>query len=166
MALAATWNRALIEGYERAGTQPLYAFGHGLSYTTFKYGALGINPSSESASGGREAAPKFEVSFDVTNTGARDGVEVAQIYVGERRPSVPRPAKELKGFAKISLRPGETGRVTIVLDGRAFSYYDVTAKRWRAQPGEFEVSVGRSSAQIELRGRLLLPAKGMAAAGR
>jgi beta-glucosidase len=153
-------------GYERAGTRPLYAFGYGLSYTSFKYGYLGINEVSERAWGGGEAGPKFEVSFDVTNTGARAGADVAQIYVGEREPSVPRPARELKGFAKISLRPGETRRVTLMLDGRAFSYYDVAAKRWRARPGEFEVSVGRSSAQIELRGKLLLPAKGIAAAAR
>jgi beta-glucosidase len=154
-------------GYERAGTRPLYAFGHGLSYTSFKYGHLSINPVGESARGGSDEGPKFEVSFDVTNTGARAGADVAQIYIGEREPSVPRPARELKGFAKISLRAGETRRVTIVFDGRAFSYYDVAARRWRARPGEFDVSVGRSSAQIELRGKLLLPAKGIAAtAGR
>ena len=106
---------------------------------------------------------KFAVSFDVTNTGARAGADVAQVYVGELRPKVPRPAKELKGFAKISLRPGETKRATVILDERAFSYYDVASKRWRAEPGEFEVSVGRSSAQIELRGKLLLPAAGAGA---
>jgi beta-glucosidase len=150
-------------GYERAGTRPLFPFGHGLSYTTFKYANLGIEIVSESAGGDRAAGPKYEVSFDVTNTGERAGAEVAQIYVGERRARVPRPAKELKGFAKISLRPGETKRVRVMLDGRAFSYYDVADKRWRAEPGEFDVSVGRSSAQLELRGKLVLPATGAAA---
>jgi beta-glucosidase len=151
-------------GYERAGApSPLFPFGHGLSYTTFKYGYLGITPVSERAWGDRTTGPKFEVSFDVKNTGARAGADVAQIYVGERNARVPRPAKELKGFAKISLRPGETKRVTVVLDGRAFSYYDVANKRWRAEPGEFDVYVGRSSGQIELQGKLLLPARGMAA---
>ncbi|HEX8634212.1 MAG TPA: glycoside hydrolase family 3 C-terminal domain-containing protein [Pyrinomonadaceae bacterium] len=150
-------------GYERAGGRALFPFGHGLSYTTFRYGHLGISPVGERRGGDRAADPKFEVSFDVKNTGARAGAEVAQIYVGETRPKVIRPAKELKGFVKVFLRPGETKRVTAVLDGRAFAYYDVAAKRWRAEPGEFDVSVGRSSAQIELRGKLLLPARGLAA---
>jgi beta-glucosidase len=150
-------------GYERARTQPLFPFGHGLSYTTFKYGYLGISPVSERAWGDRTTGPKFEVSFDVKNTGVRAGADVAQIYVGERNAKVPRPAKELKGFVKIFLRPGETKRVTVTLDGRAFSYYDAASKRWRAEPGEFDVYVGRSSAQIELRDKLVLPARGMAA---
>jgi beta-glucosidase len=102
----------------------------------------------------------------VKNTGARAGADVAQIYVGETQPKVLRPAKELKGFVKVFLRPGETKRVKVVLDGRAFSYYDAAAKRWRAQPGEFDVYVGRSSAQLELRGKLILPAKGAAAADK
>jgi beta-glucosidase len=149
-------------GYERARTQPLFAFGHGLSYTTFKYGYLGIRAVGERAWGDRTTGPKYEVSFDVKNTGARPGADVAQIYVGERNARVPRPSKELKGFLKVLLRPGETKRVTLVLDGRAFSYYDVASKRWRAQPGEFDVYVARSSAQIELRDKLTLPARGMA----
>jgi beta-glucosidase len=145
-------------GYERANTRPLFAFGHGLSYTTFNYSRLVVSPVGERNRDDRAAGPEFEVSFDVTNTGARDGSDVAQIYVGERHPRVPRPSKELKGFAKIFLRPGETKRASVVLDGRAFSYYDVADKRWRAEPGEFDVYVGRSSAQIELRGKLRLPA--------
>ncbi|HYG10427.1 MAG TPA: glycoside hydrolase family 3 C-terminal domain-containing protein, partial [Pyrinomonadaceae bacterium] len=150
-------------GYERAGARPLFPFGHGLSYTTFGYGRLEISPVGERAEGDGAAGAEFEVSFDVRNTGARAGADVAQIYVGETNPAVPRPARELKGFVKVFLRPGETKRVSVLLDGRAFSYYDVANKRWRAQPGEFDVYVGRSSAQVELRGKLLLPAKGMAA---
>ncbi|HEX9918647.1 MAG TPA: glycoside hydrolase family 3 C-terminal domain-containing protein, partial [Pyrinomonadaceae bacterium] len=151
-------------GYERAGTRPLFPFGHGLSYTNFKYGRLSITPTGVSAGGGRAInVPKFEVSFEVTNAGARAGADVAQVYVGERRARVPRPAKELKGFVKVFLRPGETRRVYVMLDERAFSYYDVAGKRWRAEPGEFDVSVGRSSAQIELRGKLVLPAIGATA---
>jgi beta-glucosidase len=151
-------------GYERAGTRPLFPFGHGLSYTTFKYDSLRIISVGEKASGARTGVDaKYEVSFDVKNTGERAGADVAQIYVGETNPKVPRPAKELKGFVKVFLRPGETKRASVVLDGRSFSYYDVAGKRWRAEPGEFDVYVGRSSAQIELRGKLRLPATGMAA---
>ena len=69
---------------------------------------------------------------------------------------MPRPAKELKGLAKTELRPGETKRVTVILDSRAFSYYDAEAKQWRAEPGEFNVLVGRSSGQIDLQGTALI----------
>jgi beta-glucosidase len=72
--------------------------------------------------------------------------------VGEMHPPLARPAKELKGFARVSLRPGETRRVTVPLDARAFSYYDVGAHEWRVDPGEFTISVGRSVEQIELQG--------------
>ena len=76
--------------------------------------------------------------------------------VGPPQASVPRPAKELKGFTKVSLRPGETKKVTITLDSRSLSYYDVSTKQWHADPGAFDVLVGRSSEQIELRGKLTL----------
>jgi beta-glucosidase len=138
-------------GYERSGTKPLFPFGFGLSYTTFSYSNLSIKPRSNSKSG-----PRYEVSFDVKNTGTREGAEVAQVYVGDTQTKVPRPAKELKGFVKVNLQPGETKRVSVLLDGRALSYYDVNAKKWRATPGEFNVFVGRSSEQIELRGKLKL----------
>lgn len=141
-------------GYERNGTKPLFPFGFGLSYTTFKYGNLSIKPLSNSPSG-----PRYEVSFDVTNTGKREGADVAQVYVGDTHAKVPRPAKELKGFAKVNLRPGETKKVSVILDSRALSYYDVNAKQWRAEPGDFNVLVGRSSEQIELRGKLTLAAR-------
>ncbi|HEX8282323.1 MAG TPA: glycoside hydrolase family 3 C-terminal domain-containing protein, partial [Pyrinomonadaceae bacterium] len=139
-------------GYERNKVTPLFPFGHGLSYTTFRYANLSVR---RGAGGGRAAwGPSFEVSFDLTNAGARAGAEVAQVYVGAASPAVPRPAKELKGFAKVSLRPGETRRVAVPLDGRAFAYYDVGAKAWRVDPGEYQVLVGRSSAQVELRGKI------------
>ena len=138
-------------GYERSGTKPLFPFGFGLSYTTFSYSNLSIKPLSNSESG-----PPYEVSFDVKNTGTREGAAVAQVYVGDTQTKVPRPAKELKGFVKVSLRAGETRKASVLLDGRALSYYDVNAKQWRATPGEFNVFVGRSSEQIELRGKLTL----------
>lgn len=136
-------------GYEKNGVKPLFPFGYGLSYTAFKYDNLTIKP----AAGGR-----YEVSFDVQNTGKREGMDVAEVYVGDTHAKVLRPAKELKGFAKVSLRPGEKRRVTVTLDGRSLSYFDPDAKQWRAEPGDFDVLVGRSSAEIELRGKLTLPA--------
>lgn len=142
-------------GYERAGTKPLFPFGFGLSYSSFKYGNLTIKPVASAESSGT-AGPRFEVAFEIKNTGTREGADVAQVYVGDTQTTIPRPAKELKGFAKVSLRPGETKKVSVILDSRALSYYDVSAKQWRADPGAFDVLVGRSSEQIELRGKLTL----------
>ncbi len=144
-------------GYERKGIRPLFPFGHGLSYTTFAYGDLAIKPAAS------RAPPQYKVSFDVKNTGARAGAEVAQVYVGARAARAPRPAKELKGFVKVSLRAGETRRVSVTLAGRAFAYYDAEAKQWRADPGTYDVLVGRSSEQIELRGKVNLPSISAAA---
>jgi beta-glucosidase len=140
-------------GYEKKGVGPLFPFGHGLSYTTFRYGNISIRRAAAAGSG-----PGFEVSFDVTNTGPRAGADVAQVYVGHPGARVPRPPKELKGFAKVSLRPGETKRVSVTLDGRAFAYYDAGGRSWRIEPGEYEVMVGRSSERIELRGKINLSA--------
>jgi len=139
-------------GYEHSGTKPLFPFGFGLSYTSFKYGNLSI----KSLSNGEAAGPRYEVSFEVKNTGTREGADVAQVYVSDKQTKVPRPVKELKGFVKVSLRPGETKKVSIILDQRALSYYDVNTRQWRAEPGVFDVLVGRSSEQIELRGKLTL----------
>jgi beta-glucosidase len=96
------------------------------------------------------------VSFDVTNTGNREAAEVSQLYVSDRHASVPRPIKELKGFAKTQLRPSETKRVEIKLDRRALSYFDDKSRRFRADPGDFEILVARSVQEIVLRGRLSL----------
>ncbi|HVF67010.1 MAG TPA: glycoside hydrolase family 3 C-terminal domain-containing protein [Pyrinomonadaceae bacterium] len=138
-------------GYEKNNTRPLFPFGHGLSYTTFKYSNLTVRPSP--TGDGTSPAPLYEVSFDVTNTGAREGADVAQVYVGDTHSKAARPSKELKGFSKVNLKPGETRRVAVRLDARAFSYYDADAKNWRADPGDFDILVGRSSQQIELRGK-------------
>jgi beta-glucosidase len=91
--------------------------------------------------------------FDITNTGSRAGAEVAEVYVGDRHSSVPRPVKELKGFSKVNLAPGETKPVSVTLDRRAFSYYDVKKHGWTIEPGDFDIYVARSSAQIELTGK-------------
>jgi beta-glucosidase len=139
-------------GFDHNGAKPLFPFGYGLSYTTFAYRNLSvIGPTTATGSSG-----KVQVQFDLTNTGKREGAEVAQVYVGSKGAPVPRPAKELKGFAKINLRPGETRRITVTLDRRAFSYYDAATKQWRADPGQYDVLVGRSAATIELHGTFTL----------
>lgn len=133
-------------GYEHNGTKPLFPFGYGLSYTTFAYRNLSV----------ARAGNNVAVSFDITNSGKREGDEVAQVYVGDTHANVPRPAKELKGFVKTHLRPGETRHVTVKLDRRSFSYYDINLKQWHIDPGEFDILVGQSVEQIELRGKLVL----------
>src|SRR6185295_2156003 len=138
-------------GYEHNHTKPLFPFGFGLSYTTFSYDNLSVKPLLNNGT-----SPRFEVSFDVKNTGTRAGADVAQIYVGAPQAKIERPAKELKGFTKVSLRPGETRKVSVILDRRALSYYDVNRKKWRAEAGDFDILVGRSSEQIVLHGKLTL----------
>ena len=139
-------------GYEHSNKEPLFPFGYGLSYTTFKYSNLTITDKSAGGS------PRYEITFEVKNTGTRAGDDVAQVYVGDSHAKVARPAKELKGFSKVSLKPGESKKVTVILDGRSLSYYDVNGKHWQADPGDFDISVGRSSTQIELRGKITLAA--------
>lgn len=140
-------------GYEHNGKKPLFPFGYGLSYTSFTFSNLTVTQGT--TKGGSNAVWWAEVAFDVANSGKRDGAEVAQVYLAEKNPKVERPAKELKGFAKVSLKAGEKRRVIIKLDERAFSYYDVDSKQWRADAGEFEVLVGNSSASIQLKGQLV-----------
>jgi beta-glucosidase len=136
--------------YDKAGSKPAFPFGYGLSYTTFKYGNLSLSPQSSDLDG------PVNVSFDVTNTGSREGAEVAEVYVGDTHATVPRPVKELKGFSKVLLKPGETRHVQVALDRRAFSYYDVDKKDWMAAPGEFTILVGGSSDNTPLRGAFVL----------
>jgi beta-glucosidase len=131
--------------FDKSATKPLFPFGYGLSYTTFAYKNLSISSPSPDQVG---------VTFDVTNNGARAGADVAEVFVGDRHAPVPRPVKELKGFAKVNLNPGETKSVTVNLDRRAFSYYDVGKHAWMVAPGDFEVYVARSAAEVELTGKV------------
>jgi beta-glucosidase len=137
-------------GYEKTDTKPLFPFGYGLSYTTFAYSDLKIVPAA------KKNDQALTVSFKVKNTGSREGAEVAQVYVGDSHALVPLPLKELKGFAKVSLRPGESKQITVLLDRRAFSYYDVAQHGWNAAPGDFVILVGSSSADIRLQGKYSL----------
>jgi beta-glucosidase len=136
----------LMVGYRywtTTGKHPLYPFGFGLSYTTFKFANL---KAPASASAGSTVA----VSFDVTNTGKVAGAEVAQLYVSDPSSKMERPERELKGFEKVRLAPGETKHVTLNLDARAFSYWSDTAHKWTIDPGKFSILVGNSSENTPL----------------
>jgi beta-glucosidase len=136
----------LMVGYRywtTTGKHPLFPFGFGLSYTTFKFSNLKVPASAAKGSA-------VDVSFDVTNTGSVAGAEVAQLYVSDPSAQADRPERELKGFAKVRLDAGETRPVTISLDARAFSYWDEPAHKWIIDPGKFIVRVGDSSENTPL----------------
>ena len=135
--------------YDKKDVTPLFPFGHGLSYTNFTYSHLKVSSKVK-------AGQKVEVSLAVTNTGKVAGKEVVQLYVSDLKSSLPRPLKELKGFTKVALEPGETETVTFNLDERALSYYDPYQHAWVAEPGKFEVLVGSSSRDIRARAKFKL----------
>lgn len=128
--------------YEKKKIVPLFPFGYGLSYTTFEYNNLRLNTAE------LQPGDTLQVSVDVTNTGKRAGKEIVQLYVRDVVSSLVRPIKELKGFAKVALQPGETKTVTLTLDAEALAYYDDKPQQWVAEAGEFEVLIGSSSADI------------------
>jgi beta-glucosidase len=132
--------------YDAYKVVPQFAFGHGLSYTTFKYNGLSVTPGAKSAT----------VKLTVTNTGKVAGAEVVQLYVHDQQASVKRPEKELKGFQKVFLKPGEAKTVTLALDANAFQFYDEGKKQWVLEPGKFDVLVGSSSRDIRLTGNVTL----------
>ena len=144
-------------GYEHNNVKPQFPFGFGLSYSTFKFANLSVVPAESPAMAPSGRPALYTLTFDVTNTGSRAGSEVAQVYVGEAKPSVPRPAKELKGFSRVELAAGETKHVTISLDARAFAFYDVAGKHWQADAGNFSILVGDSSADTPLTANVSLP---------
>jgi beta-glucosidase len=142
----------LMVGYRywtTTGKQPLFPFGFGLSYTTFNFTNLQV-PSAATA------GSTVPVSFDVTNTGKMAGAEVAQLYVSDPSAKTNRPERELKGFEKVRLTPGETKHVTLNLDARAFSYWDETTHKWTIDPGKFVIRVGNSSENTPLSAELTL----------
>ncbi len=132
-------------GYDASGVKPRYAFGHGLSYTTFAYSGLKVKTT--------EANGKIscKVSFKVKNTGKRDGKETAQVYIRPINPKVERPYKELKGYEKKMIKAGETVEYEIELDEEAFSYFRTESKTFGYDAGKYEVLVGPASDNIALR---------------
>ena len=142
----ALYGEGLFVGYrhfDRAAQAPLFPFGHGRTYTRFAY-------SDVRAPEEVKAGDVVDVSFTLANIGQRSGKETAQLYVRPRGPSVERPVKELKGFAKVALAPGESREVCLKLDARAFSFYDPTRRAWIAEPGAYDLLIGASAADIEL----------------
>jgi beta-glucosidase len=133
-------------GYEHNQVKPLFPFGYGLSYTTFKFANMGVIPKSVGAN------PEVSVTFDVTNTGSRKGADVAQVYVSEDHAKVERPERELKGFERVSLEAGETKHVSVPLDARAFAYWSPGVKKWTIDPGRFTIHVGDSVEDTPLTG--------------
>jgi beta-glucosidase len=127
---------------------PLYAFGHGLSYTQFKYSNLKLSQTRTTATG------KTDVSFDLQNAGSRAGSEVVQMYVHQAKSNVVQPIKSLRGFQRVTLNPGETRHITIALPASQLSYYDVVTRRFIVAPGMFNVMIGSSSDDIRLRAAL------------
>jgi beta-glucosidase len=136
-----TYKDDIFVGYRYFDTYkvaPQFAFGHGLSYTTFEYGKLSVKPGTQSAT----------VTLTVRNTGKTAGAEVVQAYVKDPQARVKRPEKELKAFEKVFLKPGEAKTVTLQLPAESFQYYDEATKQFVLEPGQFEVLVGSSSRDI------------------
>ncbi|MCE2466414.1 MAG: glycoside hydrolase family 3 C-terminal domain-containing protein [Caldilineaceae bacterium] len=128
--------------YDARNLEPLFPFGHGLSYTDFSYASPHVAGSVHDEEQG------LSVFVDVTNTGTHSGAEVVQLYVGHDNSKVARAPRELKAFERVELRPGETQRVELRLSGRDLAFYDVHAKDWRAEPGLYRLEIGASSRDI------------------
>ena len=151
-----TYKEDLFVGYrwtDKQNIKPLFPFGYGLSYTTFEISNLRADKREMTADG------KLTVSVDVRNTGSVAGAEVLQLYISDSKSSQPRPVKELKGFKKVSLAPGEKQQVDFTIDRSALSFYDETTGDWTAEPGEFVVTVNNSSAPTKNNIRFMLSSK-------
>jgi len=146
-----SYDEGIFVGYrwfDKNNIEPDFPFGHGLSYTTFNYSNLKLFPGKDGST--------VTAQFDIENSGGRDGAEATQIYIQDVESSVPRPAKELKGFQKLFLKAGEKKKISIPLDFDAFAFYDTAKRSWVAEKGEFKVLVGSSSRDIRLEGNFTL----------
>lgn len=147
------YNEGVLVGYRWFDTKkirPLFAFGHGLSYTTFGYGKLSADASKIGPDGA------MTLSVDVTNTGSRPGAETVQLYISDTKASVKRPAKELKNFEKVYLEPGQTKTVIFTVRPSDLAFFDAGAHAWKAEPGEFRAHVGAASDDIRSSLRFVL----------
>ena len=140
-----TYKEGVLVGYrwfDANGLQPAYPFGFGLSYTRFAYRGLRVTPGPDGAT----------VTVNVTNTGSRAGTDVPQLYVGNPTPG--EPPRQLKGFQRVTLSPGQTTTARFTLDQRSLSYWDVPANAWKVTPGCYDITVARSSRDPVLGGYL------------
>ena len=124
--------------YDTYKVDPQFAFGHGLSYTSFQYSNLAISPKGK----------QLDVTVTLKNTGKKAGSEVVQVYVKPDSPAIPRPEKELKGFQKVYLQPGEEKTITISLTEEALAYYNDASNQWVIDGGNYNILVGSSSRDI------------------
>ena len=146
-ALANKYAEGIYVGYrhfDQARIEPLFPFGFGLSYTTFAYRNLKLSQSEV------DPTDKITATVDIQNTGSRAGAEVAELYVHDPAPKIDKPVRELKGFARVALAPGETKTVSFDLPMRALAYCDVPGKQWKADAGTYDVELGASSRDIKL----------------
>ena len=142
--LTVEYREGLFTGYryyDKVGAEVLFPFGHGLSYTSFTYSEIKVNTENN----------KVKVKFKINNSGDIAGSEVAQIYVSKMNSRILRAPRELKGFEKVRLAPGQTKEIEIELDERAFSFYSTAKSKWIIEPGKYEIIVGSSSRDIRLR---------------
>lgn len=147
------YEEGLLVGYRYFDTknvEPLFPFGFGLSYTRFGYSDLRIQQ------GTNLSGPLATIEFTLRNLGDRAGAEVAQVYLHQTQPTLPRPFKELKGFQRVFLKPGESRHISIPLDQASFAYYDPTQAGWLAEKGDYEIIVGGSSRDTRLAGKFTL----------
>ncbi|HZK11706.1 MAG TPA: glycoside hydrolase family 3 C-terminal domain-containing protein, partial [Atribacterota bacterium] len=131
--------------YDAKGIEPLFPFGHGLSYTNFEYADISVDKNEI------KDTDTITVKVKVKNTGRIVGKEIIQLYIRDIESSVIRPLKELKGFEKVELQPGEEKELSFILDKRSFAYYNVDIKDWHVESGDFEILIGKSSKEIVLR---------------
>ena len=140
------YNESIFVGYrwtDKQKIRPLFPFGHGLSYTTFAYGKATVNKKV------MKLDEQIAITVPITNTGKRIGSEIVQLYISDLKSSLPRPVKELKGFSKIQLAPGETQEVTFLIDKQALSFFNDSRHEWVAEPGKFEAQIAASATDIK-----------------